>query len=59
MVTIGTVQCGLRITKGRLSRRGRWHGWQPCIFFLWKGKKVKWKLVMKFEKKFKNLGGVE
>jgi hypothetical protein len=30
----------LRITMGRLSRRGRWHGWQPCVFWIVDGKRV-------------------
>ena len=40
MITIGNERFGLRITKGRLSRRGKWHSWQPCVFWLVKGKRV-------------------
>lgn len=39
MITIGTERFGLRITKGRLDRHGRFHNWQPCIFFLVNGKR--------------------
>jgi hypothetical protein len=38
-MTIGTEQLGIRITKGRLDRRGRYHPRQPCIFILFKGKR--------------------
>jgi hypothetical protein len=40
MLTIGTEKLGIRITKGRLSRRGRWHGRSPCVFLLWRGRRV-------------------
>jgi hypothetical protein len=40
MLTIGTERAGLRVTRGRLSRRGRWHPWQPCVFLLWRGRRV-------------------
>lgn len=38
-MTIGTETLGLRITKGRFSRRGKWHPHQPCIFLLINGKR--------------------
>jgi hypothetical protein len=38
-MTIGTERLGIRITKGRLDRYGRWHPWQPCVFLLWKDKR--------------------
>ncbi len=39
-MTIGNERLGLRITKGRLSRKGKWHEWQPCVFLLYKGRRV-------------------
>jgi hypothetical protein len=39
-MTIGTERLGIRITKGRLDRSGHYHPDQPCIFLLWKGKRV-------------------
>jgi len=38
-MTIGTERAGLRIIKGRLDRHGRWHDNQPCIFWLWHGRR--------------------
>ena len=40
MRTIGNERAGVRVTKGRLDRRGKWHPWQPCVFLLWKGGRV-------------------
>jgi hypothetical protein len=42
MMTIGTERAGVRITRGRLSHRGKWHPWQPCVFMLWKGRRTSW-----------------
>ncbi len=39
-MTIGTEQVGIRITKGRLDRHGRFHNHQLCIFLLWRGRRV-------------------
>jgi hypothetical protein len=39
-MTIGSVWLGLRITRVRLDRNGKWHPNQPCIFFLWRGRRV-------------------
>jgi hypothetical protein len=30
----------LRITMGRLSRKGRFHRWQPCVFWIVDGRVV-------------------
>jgi hypothetical protein len=38
-LTIGTEQCGLRITRGKLDRHGSWHDNWPCIFILWRGRR--------------------
>jgi hypothetical protein len=38
-MTIGTEKLGLRITRGRLGRKGRFHENQPCIFLLWRGRR--------------------
>lgn len=42
LLTVGSPTRGLafRMVMGRLSRRGRWHGWQPDVFFIWRGKRV-------------------
>lgn len=42
LLTIGSPVRGLclRVTMGRLSRRGHWHAYQPCVFLIWKGKRV-------------------
>lgn len=40
MLTLGNEHAGLRMTRGRLSRHGRWRSWQPCVFFLWRGRRV-------------------
>lgn len=40
-ITFGDpVKRALRITKGRLSRAGRWHPWQPCVFWIVNGRRV-------------------
>ena len=40
MLTIGNEEGrALRITRGRLDKRGRWHAWQPCIFLIVDGKR--------------------
>jgi hypothetical protein len=39
-MTIGNETFGLRITRGRLDRHGRFHDNQRCIFFLYKNKRV-------------------
>lgn len=39
LLTIGDPESyAFRVTLGRLSRRGKFHAWQPCAFFIWKGK---------------------
>jgi hypothetical protein len=40
MLTIGTDRAGLRVTMGRLDRQGRFHRRQPCVFLLWRGRRV-------------------
>ena len=40
MLTIGSERAGLRITRGNLDRRGRWHPWRPDVFLLWRGRRV-------------------
>ena len=41
MLTIGLQRfVALRVTRGRLDRKGRWHAWQPCIFLLVGGKRA-------------------
>jgi hypothetical protein len=42
LLTVGSPTRGLafRVTLGRLSRAGRWHGWQPCAFFIWRGRRI-------------------
>jgi hypothetical protein len=40
MLTLGTERAGVRVTRGRLSRRGRFHRWQPDVFLLWRGRRV-------------------
>lgn len=41
MVTFGNeYRRALRITWGRLDSRGKWHGWQPCIFWIVDGRRV-------------------
>jgi hypothetical protein len=39
-MTIGNERFGLRITRGRLGRKGRWNPYQPCVFWLVRGKRV-------------------
>lgn len=40
MLTIGNPnKRALRITRGRLGKRGKWHAWQPCIFWIVKGRR--------------------
>ena len=38
-MTIGTERFGLRITKGRMGRKGQWHPNQPCVFWLINGRR--------------------
>lgn len=40
MVTVGSERAGLRVTRGRLGRRGRFRDWQPCVFLLWRGRRL-------------------
>ena len=41
MFTLGNEERhALRITRGRLSRRGKWRGWQPDVFLIWNGRRV-------------------
>lgn len=39
MRTLGNETLGLRMTRGKLDRRGRWHPDWPCIFVLWRGRR--------------------
>jgi hypothetical protein len=39
-MTIGTETLGLRVTRGKLDRHGRFHDNWPCIFLLWRGRRV-------------------
>ncbi len=41
MLTIGSERAGVRITRGRLSRRAVWHDRQPCVFLLWRCQRVR------------------
>jgi hypothetical protein len=40
MLTLGNERAGLRVTRGTLDRRGRWHPHRLCIFPLWRGRRV-------------------
>jgi hypothetical protein len=40
MLTFGSEQAGLRITRGTLDRHGCWHPWRLDVFLLWKGRRV-------------------
>lgn len=40
MLTIGGEQLGVRATMGRLSRRAVWHPYCPCVFLLWRGRRL-------------------
>lgn len=42
LLTIGSPARGLclRITMGSLSRHGKWRGWVPDVFLIWRGKRV-------------------
>jgi len=40
MMTIGNERFGLRITKGRMGRNGKFHPFQPCVFWLVNGKRI-------------------
>lgn len=39
-MTIGTEKFGLRITRGKLDRHGRFHDNRPCVFLLVGGRRV-------------------
>lgn len=41
LLTVGSPTRGLafRVTLGRLDRHGHWHGRQPCVFFIWRGRR--------------------
>jgi hypothetical protein len=39
-MTFGTEVLGIRITRGRLDRHGRFHDNQPCVFVLWRGRRI-------------------
>lgn len=39
-MTIGTEQLGVCITRGKLDRRGHFHENWPCVFLLWRGRRV-------------------
>jgi hypothetical protein len=41
MVTLGSERVlALRVTKGRLDRHGVFHERQPCIFLIWRGRRL-------------------
>ena len=41
LLTIGDPESyAVRVTLGRLGRHGKWHGWQPCAFLIWRGRRV-------------------
>jgi hypothetical protein len=40
MFTLGTERAGIRVTRGTISRHGVWHPWRPCVFLLWRGRRV-------------------
>jgi hypothetical protein len=42
LLTVGSPARGLclRITLGRMARTGIWHPWQPCVFLIWRGKRL-------------------
>jgi hypothetical protein len=42
ILTIGSPVRGLclRITMGHLGRSGRWYGWLPDVFLIWRGKRL-------------------
>lgn len=40
MITLGNEDgFALRVTMGRLTSRGEWRGWQPCIFWIVGGRR--------------------
>lgn len=44
MLTIGSERAGVRITRGSLSRHGKWRSWCPNVFFLWRGRRA-WTVI--------------
>lgn len=41
LLTIGDDRSkAFRVCLGRLSRRGKFHRWQPNMFFIWDGRRV-------------------
>lgn len=40
MLTIGRDTCGVRVTMGKLDRRGKWHAHRPDIFLLWRDRRI-------------------
>jgi len=40
MFTLGNERAGLRVTRGHLDRRGRFHRNRPDVFLLWRGRRV-------------------
>jgi hypothetical protein len=38
-MTLGTEALGLRVTQGKLDRRGRFHPKRPCVFVLFRGRR--------------------
>lgn len=39
-MTIGTDRFGLRITRGKLNKNGTFHDNWPCVFVLWRGRRL-------------------
>lgn len=39
-LTLGSERYGLRVARGRLDRRGKWHGNRPDVFLLWRGRRI-------------------
>lgn len=39
-MTIGAEQLGVRITRGKLDRKGKFHDNRPCVFVLWRGRRI-------------------
>lgn len=40
MLTLGTEALGVRVTMGKLDRHGVWHPMRPCVFLLFRGRRV-------------------
>lgn len=40
-MTLGTQRLGLRITRGKIDRHGWFHPNRPCVFVLWRGRRLR------------------